>query len=133
MAVVRMHLRGRTAKDFDRSELLTDLKHGSWVEDVSRENHPREGHLSPLVTTEPGMADFFNHVEVAFDLASRNCAKAREETQSGCEEEGRGAVGVLQTQALSQPGSVGSELPQTLKKGKPENERPTVNTEVLIA
>lgn len=38
-----------------------------------------------------------------------------------------------QTQALSQPGSVESELPQTLKKGKPENERPTVNTEVLIA
>lgn len=38
-----------------------------------------------------------------------------------------------QTQGLSQPGSVDSELPQTLKKGKPENERPTVNTEVLIA
>lgn len=38
-----------------------------------------------------------------------------------------------QTQALSQPERVDSELPQTLKKGKPENERPTVNIEVLIA
>lgn len=89
--------------------------------------------MSPLMTAEPGTADFVNNLEVAFNLASRNCAKAREETQSGCEEEGRRAVGFCQTQALSQPGSVDSELPQTLKKGKPENERPTVNTEVLIA
>lgn len=95
MAVVRTHLRGRIAKDFDSSEFLTDLKHGSWVEGVSRENHPREGHLSPLVTTEPGVADFFNNLGAAFDSASRNCANAREETQSGCEEEGSGAVGVL--------------------------------------
>lgn len=28
MAVVRIHLRGRVAKDFDSSEPLTDLKHG---------------------------------------------------------------------------------------------------------
>lgn len=51
--------------------------------------------MSPLVATEPGTADFVNNLEVAFNLASRNCAKAGEETQSGCEEEGRGAVGVL--------------------------------------
>lgn len=43
MAVVRMHLRGRIAKDFDRSELLADLKHGSWVEGVSRERESSQG------------------------------------------------------------------------------------------
>lgn len=63
-----------------------------WAE---RRHHSREGHLSPVVVTEPGTADFVNNLEVAFDLPSRNCAKAREETQSGCEEEGREAVGVL--------------------------------------
>lgn len=55
-----------------------------------------------MVVTEPGTADFVNNLEVAFDLPSRNCAKAREETQSGCEEEGREAVGVLSnTSAVS--------------------------------
>lgn len=44
MAVVRTHLRGRVAKDFDSSELLIDLKHGScWVEGVSREKAPFQG------------------------------------------------------------------------------------------
>lgn len=89
--------------------------------------------MSPLVTTEPGTADFVNNSEVAFNLASRNCAKAREETQSGCEEEGREAVGVLSNTSTVSARSVDSELPQTPKRGKPENERPTVNTEVLIA
>lgn len=58
--------------------------------------------MSPLVVTEPGAADFVNKLEVAFNLPSRNHAKAREETQSGCEEEGRGAAGVLSnTRAVS--------------------------------
>lgn len=50
MAAVRTHLRGRVAKDFDSSELLTDLKHGScWVEGVSREKAPSQG--GTFVTT----------------------------------------------------------------------------------
>lgn len=52
--------------------------------------------MSPLVVTEPGTADFVNKLELAFNLlSSRNRAKAREETHSRCEEEGRGAAGVL--------------------------------------
>jgi len=58
--------------------------------------------LSPLVVTEPGTADFVNKLEVAFNLPSRNHAKARQKTQSECEEEGRGAAGVLSnTSAVS--------------------------------
>lgn len=51
-------------------------------------------------------------------MPNRNCAKATAETQSGCEEEGSGAVGVLLStaQVLPQAGSVDSELAQPLKR-----------------
>lgn len=94
MAAVRTHLRGRGAKELWAPRRPQAWKLLGWRCE-QRRNCPREGHLSPQVTREPRTADFVNNLEVAFDLASRNCAKAREETQSGCEEEGIGAVGVL--------------------------------------
>lgn len=66
--------------------------------------------------TSPGTADFVNKPEVAFNLPNRNHAEAAAETQSGCAEEGRGAVLLSTAQALPQAGSVDTELPQTLKR-----------------
>lgn len=63
---------------------------------MSREKGSSQGGaFVTAVVTEPRTADFVNKLEVAFNFPSRNCAKAREETQRRCEEEDRGAAGAL--------------------------------------
>lgn len=100
------------------SELFPDPEHRRClVEGVSTKGLSKGGvcHQNDIW---PGTADFVNKLEVAFNLPNRNCAKATAETQSGCEEEGSGAVGVLLStaQVLPQAGSVDSELAQPLKR-----------------